>query len=394
MTSASLTVRKYQIRSEVTNRLPESVERNIEILSPSSRTGGRHDSDKHLPEKRGKSLLAAGSARRVPPVIHVRAYYVPSWFTSLGVWKKRRLIEGKGMPSTHNWRFITLTIDPKIWTDPLSGYLHGSDHMRRFLYACRQSGLWKAACKWCWKMEFQQNEYTHWHLLVSRFSRFSHDQLAKLTELWGMGRVNVKRVNEKDFSYNFKYAFKPVILDSQTGEDDEFERCAPDWFLDYESKKTVRVVAEDGSVDHLEKPHTFSRARFWQTSRGFHTKKAKPASKPKAAQTCLLPRTPRQVIRRHARTVQVFSRRSSGQYMKAQTVCLDIPVDRFWGLAGFDIAHGGGVGLGMFSFVIPHYRITSNTQEKWLLTPLIQSNRLNLRHAQHLQSMGQTLRAC
>jgi len=241
--------RSYVWRPDLTGRLPESIEDARAELSP---TCGGRVSLKQKTEKPEETRAGACSPVRVTPaVIHVRSYFVPSWFTALGVWKKRRLIEGKGMPNLHNWRFITLTVDPVRYPCPLAAYLHGSDHMRRFLYSCRQAGLWKASCKWCWKMEFQQNGYPHWHLLVSRRSKFSHDQLGFLGFLWGMGRTSVERVNEKDFRYNFKYAFKPVLLENETGESDEFERCAPDWFLDYQSSKLVKVKDADGNVSKV-----------------------------------------------------------------------------------------------------------------------------------------------
>jgi len=139
---------------------------------------------------------------------------------------------------------------------------------------------------------------------------------------------------------------------------------------------------------------TFARARFWQTSRGFYSKKAKPAKPAKAPCSCIHPQVCRLCEQRKARTVQVFSRRTSGEYKASSTVVLDIPLEKFWSLMGFDIAHGGGVGLGVCSFVIPHHRLTTNTKTKWQIQQLIASNRLNLRHAQHLQATGQTLKAC
>lgn len=384
--------RLYVWRPELTGRLPESIAENREILKPSPTSGGRV-SLKQKSEKQEKDRGAAESAPRIPSVIHVRSYFVPSWFTALGVWRKRRMIEGKGMPSLHNWRFITLTIDPKRFPCPLAAYLHASDHMRRFLYACREAGLWKNSCKWCWKMEFQQNGYAHWHLLVSRRSMFTHKQLEQIGDLWALGRTSVERVNEADFRYNFKYAFKPVLMEHEHGESDEFERCAPDWFLDFKTTKLVRVDADEGAVE-VEKPFTFARARFWQTSRGFYKTKPKAADVAKAPSSCAVPRTPREVLQRQSRTLQVFSRHANGDYEKASTVVLDISLEKFWGLAGFDIMHGAGVGLGVFSFVIPHHRLTQNTQSKWEIQQLIQSNRLSLRRARHLQAMGQTLKAC
>lgn len=364
----------------------------------SSLTSGGHDSLKQTSEKLGRRRRVAVTARRLTPVIHVRSYFAPSWFTSIGVFRKRKMIEGKGMPNLHNWRFITLTVCQKLHPCPLAAYKFGSDHMRRFMYACREAGLWKAKYKWCWKFEFQANGWPHWHLLLARRSMFTHAQLALIGELWGMGRTSVERVNEKDFRYNFKYAFKPVVLENEFGDDDEFERCAPDWFLDYIGEKTVSVKWEDEQgIEHSEratKPATFSRVRFWQTSRGFYTKRKiekKPAGKRSSS---TVPRTSRQVMVSQARTVQVVARRSSGQYESSTCVQIDKPLDNFWNLVGFDTVNGGAVGLGVFSYVIPTHRIKTDPTKLCQLQQVIRSNRLSLRHALILQERGETLRTC
>lgn len=378
--------------------LTESISDTISRL-PTSSTGGAAKSRQHSRKAQRPERPAVGqSAGRICDVIHVRSYHRPSWLTSIGVSRKRRLIEGKGMPNLHGWRFITLTLRRDRFDNPLQAYLHASDHMRRFLYACRLQGLWALHAKWCWKLEFHSDGWPHWHLLVERKKRFSQDELKAVARAWGLGRKTVKMVNEKGFSYNFKYAFKPALVSSDDGESDDFERCAPDWFLDYQASKTVRVnwTDEDGTEqsERVTKPVTATRVRFWQTSRGFYTGRKKEVSPRKEQTTWTVPFTARESLDKQLRTVQVIARRASGQYKQAACVTLSVPLEKFWNLVGFDTVNAGAVGLGVFSYVLPTHRLTTDPKTKWLLTPLLKANRLNLRHALRLQQKQETLRTC
>jgi hypothetical protein len=365
----------------------DAAQPNPTVSGVMSSTGGPEKLGLHSREKQRLQRRGHDRPRRPSSHIHVRAYYRPSWFSALGVRAKRKRIEAKGLPNFHNWRFITLTIDQTLFYSPLAAYLAASDHMRRFLYACRKAGLWKNDAKWCWKLEFQRNGWPHWHLLVEKRSKIDY---VKLRELWGLGHTDVERVNEKGFRYNFKYAFKATEVD---GEDGQFQG-APDWFLDYMGQKTVAVPLADGSTVDAEKPVTFARVRFWQTSRGFYTGSKRPAPDRKEQSTWTVPRTVRQILDDHGSTVQVVARHGSGVYQGSMTIRIGHSLEHFWNLVGFDTIHAGAVGLGVKSFVIPTHRITTDPKTSWQLKPLLRKNTLTLRHARILQDRGETLRTC
>ncbi|MEO5712529.1 MAG: hypothetical protein ABIT37_03495 [Luteolibacter sp.] len=347
-------------------------------------------------ELRQRRRLSKRDSRPPCPVIHVRRYEKPSWLTSSGVNRKRKLIESKGLPSMKNWRFITLTVDREKFPCPLMAYLHGSDHMRRFLDLCRKNKIWKHSCKWAWKLEFQADwqGYPHWHLFVGHRMKLTHKQLAKINELWAMGRTSVERIEDSRIGYGFKYAFKPVSMACDDGEDDGFERLAPNWFLDHVGKKRVKVKDSDGFVSEAEKPVTFKRVRFWQTSKGFYTGRKIESRPAKAQKTWSVPVTVRESLETDGRTVQVIARRRSGQYETSLCVVLDKPLENFWNLVGFDTMNAGAVGLGVYSFVVPTHRLTTDLKTSWQLKPLLLLNRLNLRQAAKLQQAGETLRTC
>lgn len=348
-----------------------------------------------------KKLRQGLSGERSPgkpsSVIHVRSYSRPSWLTSNGANRKARMLERKGIPSMKNWRFITLTIDRKQWPCPLQAYLHGVEHMRRFLEACRKAKIWKRECKWAWKLEFHSDfqGYPHWHLVVEHRFKLTHRQLATIGKLWGMGRAKTLRILESKFGYGFKYALKPALREAPAFDgDDDFERLAPDWFLDYLGKKTVKVKLDDGESYLAEKPVTFKRVRFWQTSKGFYSKPPVPSKPAKPQVSWSVPQTVREKLHDDSTTVQVIARDHCGSYISAKAVKLSLDLERFWGLVGFDTMHGGALGLAVNSFVIPTHRIQTDKQTKWALQPLLTQNRLTLRQAARLRQRGETLRTC
>ena len=350
-------------------------------------------------ELRRRRRVGENLTRPPSPVVHVREYQKPSWLTSRGVNRKRKMIEAKGLPSMKNWRFITLTIDRKLYPDPLVAYLQGVDRLRRFMESCRKANLWKRKVKWAWKFEFQSDGYPHWHLCVGHRYKFTHKQLTKLGELWVMGRTSVQRIEDSAFGYSFKYAFKPALMPAEYGDEDEFERLAPDWFLDYVGTKTVKV--KPGEVDSFEpfeaqKPCTFKRVRFWQTSKDFYTGAKRPAHPAKPQKSWGVPITVRHSLERESRTVQVFARTWSGKYVMAATVVLTICLQIFWGLVGFDTMHGGAVGLSVNSFVIPTHRITNNVNKTalWQIQQILVENQLKLKQAETLRNQGETLKRC
>ena len=357
-----------------------------------------------LPEPPIPSKLSADDIEETAPYageafIHVRRYKAPNWATTEGVAKKRRAIERKGLPRMKFWRMITLTLNRDLFECcPLAGYLQGKDHLRRFQQACRDAGLWTKDHKWAWKFEFQSDGWPHWHLFVGRKQKFTEADFAAIDRLWGLGRTNCKMIDDDEFLYEFKYAFKPA-LQVEEGESYCGADVAPAWFLDHLGIKTVtaRWVDEDGT-EHSErviKPASFSRARFWQTSEGFYTRDqpvAEVERKPQAAWQVPFP--VRVAADRLASTIQVVARDSGGTYVASSAVNLSCLTGQFWDLVGWHAFHGAAVGLGVNSYCVPAFLITSKTENQCHLQPLLHRNKLTVLAAARLQQDRQTLRTC
>lgn len=96
--------------------------------------------------------------------MEIREYNPANWFTESGLWKKRNLIQAKGLPNVTNWRFITLTLDPAQFANEVEAYFAGKEKVRRFLFKLRE--MLGREVAGCWKLEFQENGYAHWHLIL------------------------------------------------------------------------------------------------------------------------------------------------------------------------------------------------------------------------------------
>ncbi len=376
--------------------------------SPGLRGGG-------LSPRRVSAIDADSHSRQSPAalrsrIVHARDYRPPDWYSHAGVRKKRRLIELRGLPRFTAWRFITLTfrrtdiedgdeIDPDaVEWGPLASYLEGKEHMRRFLYACRQNKLWAEDAAWAWKMEFHADGWVHWHLLVERTKKMTGKEMALLTKLWGFGRVRVDMVRQDDFLYSFKYAFK-AVTQADGDEHEQGAAVAPAWFLDYYGTRTVTVkwTDEDG-IEHSEKvakPSSFARVRFWQTSKGFYTKVKEVEEREKKPQlSWSVPFSARVGAERAAAQVQVISRDAAGSYQSSAVFKLSCPKSEFWNLAAWHFIHGGAVGLAIGSYCVPAFLLESKIENTCHLQPLLQRNRLSLPAASHLASQRLTLLTC
>jgi hypothetical protein len=193
--------------------------------------------------------VAPSSPEPLPPN-RLRPYYAESWFTAEGARLKARRLQQAGMPDLTNWRFVTLTMATRR-IPPSSAYQLGKNRLRRFLARFRQA--LGRPFRWCWKLEFHEDGYAHWHLLIEYPKPLPEEMLPELESWWGLGRVNVKRVKQREIGYVLKYVAK--------GPED-----LPAWVMEHKG-----------------------RLRVFQTSRGFFTRpKAKPREK-QAPRTCLLP---------------------------------------------------------------------------------------------------------
>ncbi len=181
------------------------------------------------------------------PELH--AYYSESWFTAEGARLKARRLRDAGLPDFTNWRFITVTVASRR-ISPLAAYDLGKQRMRRFLARVRVA-LGKVF-RWCWKLEFHEDGYAHWHLLLEYHQRIPAEMLAEFEAWWGLGRINVGRVKHSDIHYVFKYVAK--------GPED-----VPEWVARYKG-----------------------RLRVFQACRGFYTRRAKRAVKACEPKWCVV----------------------------------------------------------------------------------------------------------
>jgi len=179
----------------------------------------------------------------------LHAYASESWWTAEGARIKARRLQRAGLPDFTNWRFLTVTVASRSLA-PKKSYELGKSRMRRFLARVRKA-LGKRF-RWCWKLEFHEDGYPHWHLLLEYLQRIPAEILADLESWWGLGRLNVRRVNHADIRYVFKYVAK--------GPED-----VPAW-----------VAAHKGSL------------RVFQASQGFYTARKARAVKRAEPRSCLV----------------------------------------------------------------------------------------------------------
>jgi hypothetical protein len=234
--------------------------------------------------------------------VQIRPYTAPNWVTERGVKLKQREIERKGLPVFKHCLFITLTI-PEAVSSPKKAYEIGKDRLRRFLARFRKA--LGRDFPWAWKLEFQENGYPHWHLIIGYKKRIPwmvfRDVCASINEWWGLGIINIQRLRQKDFGYLFKYVSKIASADG----DEEAGVTLPAWVLDY---KTIR---KDGRPS--------SGIRFWQTGGGFYTKtkEAKPTEK-KEQKSSRVPLTLREQLRLWTRKGVAYRKGEYGEFVASK----------------------------------------------------------------------------
>lgn len=180
-------------------------------------------------------------------------FYSESWFTTEGARLKERRLRKKGIPSLKNWRFITLTMADRSMP-PEVAYQIGKDRLRRYLAKWRKR--LGHSFRWLWKLEFHDDEYAHWHLVLEYTKFIPQEVFLEIEKWWGLGRTNIKRINAVDMRYVFKYVAKDL-------------ESLPDWVRCYKG-----------------------RMRVFQTSKGFFTvKKERPAREKKEPRMCMVPHT-------------------------------------------------------------------------------------------------------
>lgn len=335
---------------------------------------------------RRHALPECGSraGRRPGSALHMRYQDSPNWNTPRGVAKKRSAIEKRGIPDLKGRRFLTLSLDPAMFGEcPITGYLVAKDHMRRFLEAGRVSGLWERGAWWCWKLEFQCNGWAHWHLIIDRTKKFTVAEMSKISQIWGLGRTNCRRISTSKFGYQFKYAFKGVFQDDSDGSG----LALPQWFLDHYQPSV------DGS-----KPSSFTRVRFWQTSKGFYTNEDKEEQKDaKAPVSSYVPRSVREVHDESVTSVIFIARDRSGRYRKSVRIRLAVDFAGFSRLHLWDAEHGAAATLSMRSFMCDPETVKNKLIEKYELCKLQQilpQNQLTMHQAQKFRRDRKSLETC
>jgi len=171
-----------------------------------------------------------------------------NFITPIGAYKKRKEIEAKGLPGLKNSRFITLTLNRDQMGDAQTGYETGKRQLRQFMYELRKSlGVTEAECPHCWKLEFHQDGWAHWHIL---FLYRKSLPFALVDAAWRLGRTETQRVSKNDLDYLFKYVTK--------------------------GGETLPLYITE-----------LKQVRFWQTSKHFHTLRttAKPKASPRQSES-------------------------------------------------------------------------------------------------------------
>lgn len=349
----------------------------------------------------GRRGLDQPSRERRDSTLHVRRQCQPSWTTPAGVRAKLRQLEAKGLPDMCGWRFITLTIDPELFgNDPETAFLVCSPQVRRFIEAGKRAGLWDRGVKWARKLEFQSNGWAHWHIPLARKEKFTHGELAVIRKLWKFGRTNVRRISGGLEGYSFKYVFKGVYQ-----EGDERRFCLPDWFLDYLGVKLVDVRWKDAETGremlerNVEKPDTFGRVRFWQTSPGFYVNSSDDDDDHKEVKdpvTGCVPVVVSALVDEQGRKVIACARDGSGRYVQSLTLVLSVDLESFLRLHLWDVENRAARVLSSRSFAVAPATIrkTTNPRELCQLNEMMKKNKWTLRGADVARREGKDLTRC
>lgn len=136
--------------------------------------------------------------------------YIPeSWYHEKGIYKVLAKLLPR-LPDVKGCLFLTLTVDPKFFSDPAEAYEDTRQKIRKVFYALRKGVWWegklyKIKSPYCVKTEFHENGFAHFHLIFLTRKFLPADLL---NHLWGYGRTEVKRISNDDFHYLLKYVTK------------------------------------------------------------------------------------------------------------------------------------------------------------------------------------------
>lgn len=144
---------------------------------------------------------------------YIKEFVPTSWFHPVGIHKVLKRFWHR-LPDVSGKLFLTFTVDPKLFENEESAFTHSRDRLRRMFHRLRRGvehagRLHKIDAPYCIKVEFHESGWVHYHaIFLTR--RFVPVELLK--RLWGLGRVNIARIETKDFDYLLKYVTKPDDL--------------------------------------------------------------------------------------------------------------------------------------------------------------------------------------
>lgn len=168
--------------------------------------------------------VAAGFAGKSSGAI-LRAYNPISWFHDRGIHRVLARLRPR-LPDVGRCLFLTFTTNPALYSCPSTAFDHARDRLRRVFYALRRGVDWEGKryvidAPYAIKVEFHRNGWAHFHVI---FLCKRYVPAPLITALWGLGRTDVRRINNHDFHYLLKYVTKGGAL--------------PAWVL---SRKRLRV---------------------------------------------------------------------------------------------------------------------------------------------------------
>ncbi len=196
------------------------------------------------PTQRPQAVVGgrAGRARQTPAKLGLLCAYTPiSWHDPKGVIKVvQRLLPR--LPDVSGSLFHTYTLDRNLFSDPATAFEIARNKIRK-LYARLRKGikwegkLYQIDAPYCVKVEFHEDEdgWPHFHVIYLTRRYIPADLL---DHLWGLGRINVKRITNDDFHYLLKYVAKGVGY--------------PEWVL---SRHRIRIFqSSHGFLKPIEGP--------------------------------------------------------------------------------------------------------------------------------------------
>jgi len=205
------------------------------------------------PRKETVSQGGGGGVQKLPaPAANeqtIKEFIPASWFHPVGIFKVLARFWDR-LPNVSGKLFLTLTLDPKNYTNEETAFEDSRQWMRKVFYQLRHGVEYKGRiyvidAPYCVKVEFHESGWVHYHVIFLTH-RFLPKEL--LAELWDRGWVTVQRITNEDFHYLLKYVTKPDDL--------------PQWVL---KRKRLRVFqTTKGFLKPLPvqaKPMSLTRAR-------------------------------------------------------------------------------------------------------------------------------------